>query len=254
MSADKLSEAIQTFQAGDRDQARILFQELISTDPNNDTAWYYYAALQDDPARRRAALVRVLEINPQHQRARDVLAAMDAAGPTGAATSSSARPPTATRPTAAPPPPVEPAKPKNESAGAGAAGFALPVSIPGAPDRVTFTGLWQEWLEMFLAGVNVLMRKPGVYEAEIQRGTWWRFWLLVGGVALISALFSLIGGVLRGGGLFGPLIGAIVTLILSPAITYAGVWLSNWWAKNKGSPVPQGQHATTAVFRMCLPP
>lgn len=253
MSADKLNSAIAAFQAGDKATAKTLFQEVISTDPNNDTAWYYFAALQDDPARRRAALQKVLEINPEHQRAREVLAAMDAAQ---AATSSTAagvppaRPPASSQPAAVPPPPPASAAPPKVKADApaGAAGFALPVKIPGAPERVTVNELWQDWLEMFMAGVNVLMRKPGVYEEEIAKGTWWRFWLLVGGVALISAVLSLLTGILFGRGLFYALIHAIATLVLSPVVAYIGVWASDWWAKRQGSPVPQGQHATTAVL------
>ena len=257
MAADKLNQAIAAFQAGDKATAKALFQEVISTDPNNDTAWYYFAALQDDPARRRAALNKVLEINPDHQRAREVLAAMDAAQASTAAAAAggaASRPPASTAPPAPPAPPPPPAAsqpplPKAKTdAPAGAAGFALPFNIPGAPERVTIGELWQEWLAMFMAGVNVLMRKPGVYEQEIARGTWWRFWLLVVGVALISALFGLLGRLLFGGGLFGGLIAGIVTLILSPAITYVGVWASHWWAARQGSMVPQGQHATTAVI------
>lgn len=237
MSADKLNEAIAAFQAGDRPQAKALFQEVITTDPNNDTAWYYFAALQDDPARRRAALQRVLEINPQHERARDILASMDAAP--------AAPPPADSRASGAPPAPQS----ANASSGGGAGeGFALPVSIPGAPARVTLGNLWAEWLELFMAGINILLRKPGVYEQEIARGSWWRFWLLVGGVAVISAVLHLIGSILFGRNIIAGLLGAIVTLIVSPGIAYAGVWLSDFWAKRQGSSVPQGQHAITAAL------
>lgn len=249
MAADKMNEAIAAFQAGDRPQAKMLFQEVITADPNNDTAWYYFAALQDDPARRRAALERVLEINPQHQRAREVLASMDAAQASASrATPPPAKPSTSSAP---PPPPAQPASSNPPPVAAPAnsgAGFAVPFSIPGAPARVTFGELWSEWLALFIAGVNVLLRKPGVYEEEIARGSWWRFWLMVGGVAAISAALNLLGAILFGSGLFFGLMSALVTLVLSPAIAYAGVWLSDFWAKRQGSPVPQGQHATTAVL------
>lgn len=249
MSADKLNEAIAAFQSGDRDLARSLFQEVITTDPNNDTAWYYFAALQDDPARRRAALQRVLEINPQHQRAREVLDSMGAAAaspvtpapptpPAEAAARQPATPPPVEQDYTAPPRPASPA----------GAGFAIPFSIPGAPARATFSELWQEWLELFTAGVNVLLRKPGVYEQEIARATWWRFWLLVGGLAVISAVLSFLGYLLFGGGLLAGLVSAIATLILSPGITYTGAWLSYWWAKNQGTVAPQAQHALTVAL------
>ncbi|HYO87242.1 MAG TPA: tetratricopeptide repeat protein, partial [Candidatus Limnocylindrales bacterium] len=239
MSADKLNEAIAAFQAGDRPNAKALFQEVISADPNNDTAWYYFAALQDDPARRRAALNRVLEINPGHERARDVLASMDAAQAAApAAPPASARPRAATTPPPVEPVNVTPPSPAPRAASSGA-GFAIPGNIPGAPQRATFGELWNEWLELFIASINVLMRKPGVYEQEIARGSWWRFWLLVGGVAAISALLSLIGSILFGSGILFGLISAIVTLILTPGIAYAGVWLSHFWAARQGSPVPQ---------------
>ena len=207
MSADQLNQAIAAFQAGDRATAKTLFQDVISTDPNNDTAWYYYAALQDDPARRRAALERVLEINPQHQRAREVLAAMDAA-PASAPATRAAPPPAS--PTPAPSPVVPPSPPATGGmppspapAGSASGGFALPIAIPGAPERVTLGGLWQEWLALFLAGVNVLMRKPGVYEAEIARATWWKFWLLVMGVSVVSAMVTLVTSLLGGWFLYG---------------------------------------------------
>ncbi len=248
MSADQLNEAISAFQSGDRDLARSMFQEVITTDPNNDTAWYYFAALQDDPARRRAALQRVLEINPQHQRAREVLDSMGAAP---AAQAPAAQPPSApapVRPVSAPPP-AEPgySAPPRPASPAGA-GFAIPFSIPGAPERATLSELWQEWLELFMAGVNVLMRKPGAYEQEIARATWWRFWLLVGGLAVISAVLSFLGYLLFGGGLLAGLISAIATLILSPGITYTGVWLSYWWARKQGTAAPQAQHALTVAL------
>lgn len=263
MSADQLNEAIQVFQSGDRDQARVLFQELISTDPNNDTAWYYYAALQDDLARRRAALVRVLEINPQHQRARDVLAAMDAAGaPSTPAGSTPPRSTSATRPApdpvaAVPPPPAQPKPPaappepvklKSEESAAGESGFALPVSIPGAPERVTLTSLIQDWIALFMAGVNVLMRKPGVYEAEMERASWWRFWLLVGGLAVITAVLGVLGGILGWQGLFGSFSRGLGVLIIMPVVLYVGVWASDWYAKKQGSTIPQYQHAMAAVL------
>jgi tetratricopeptide (TPR) repeat protein len=245
MSADKLNEAIAAFQTGDRPQAKALFQEVITADPNNDTAWYYFAALQDDPVRRRAALQRVLEINPQHERAREVLASMDAAQAAGGQPESPARTRSATSrsdetPHSEPAPVSRP--------GGGSEGFALPVEIPGAPARVNIGSLWSDWLALFLASVNVLLRKPGVYEQEIARGSWWRFWLLVGGVAVISALLNLIGAILFGSGILFGLLSAIITLILTPAVAYAGVWLSDFWAKRQGSPVPQGQHAITAAL------
>ena len=251
MSADQLNQAIAAFQAGDRATAKTLFQDVISTDPNNDTAWYYYAALQDDPARRRAALERVLEINPQHQRAREVLAAMDAA-PASAPATRAAPPPAS--PTPAPSPVVPPSPPATGGmppspapAGSASGGFALPIPIPGAPERVTLGDLWREWLALFVAGVNVLMRKPGVYEAEIARATWWKFWLLVMGVSVVSAIVTLVTSLLGGWFLYG-ILNAALTLFLTAAIAYAGVWLSDWWAKSRGSTVPQGQHALTAAL------
>lgn len=123
----------------------------------------------------------------------------------------------------------------------------LPIQIPGAPERVTLSGLWQEWLELFLAGVNVLMRKPGVYEQEIARGTWWRFWLLVMGVAVVSSAVTLVIS-LFGGWFLAGILSAALKLFLTAGIAYAGVWFSDWWAKRQGSLVPQGQHAMTAAL------
>ena len=264
MASDLFQQGVEAFQAGDKARARMLLQEATSIDPNNENAWYYLAAAETDNIVRRQYLERVLQINPNHTRAREVLNRLDSLTAAGAEAAPSATPPqppvTSPSPPVTPPPVVPvstPIRPLDPDAGAtpgadSTGGFLFPISIPGAPPQVSLQSLFNGGWLLFKRGVDVLQRKAGVYEAEVGRATWWRFWLLVGFGYVISAIFTTVSALLVQAQLssFGfrfNFLAVVLTLILSVPIglitLYAGVYVSHWWAKRQGGQLPLYQHA-----------
>lgn len=256
MSSDPFQEGVEAFQAGDKVRARVLLQQATDLDPNNENAWYYLAAVETESVLRRQYLNRVLQINPSHSRARDVIARMDAAEgitstPPAPSYSSAPPPPVATynAPPAAPAvprvssTPIRPLDPEGtDTPGADTtSGFILPVTIPGAPAQVSPKSLLNGGWLLFQRGLDVLQRKAGVYETEVGRATWWRFWLLVGFGYTIDAVFSAL-GLLRFN-LLGFILSLILTIPLGIVALYAGIYASHWWAKKQGGQLPLYQHA-----------
>lgn len=259
MSGDLFQQGVAAFQAGDKARARMLLLEATEIDPDNENAWYYLAAAETDNALRRQYLERVLEINPNHARARDVLQKMEGRVPAAAA--SPAEPYAASAstsvPPSTPPPAATPIRPLDPDAGVtpgsdAAGGFVLPISIPGAPTQVSLRSLLEGGWLLFQRGLDVLQRKEGVYEAEVGRATWWRFWLLVGFGYVINAGITTITTLLlqlrlSSVGLRFNLLAVLLALVLSAPVgmltLYAGVYTSHWWAKRQGGQMPLFQHA-----------
>ncbi len=248
MTTDPLNEGMAALQAGDRERARALLEEATRLQPENETAWYYRAAAEDDPAMRRTCLERVLIINPGNERAREVLERM---GPAPAAQEAPrAAGGTTSFEWATNPPPVS-----GVPGVAAVGGIALPVSIPGAPERVGIVEMLRDGFRLFMRGVAVLQRRPGVVEEELAEATWWRVWLMVGWATLMSGLLNAVGAVLAlffgtvlGRGLpFSTVIVTLIVLIVSvPAgliVDYAGAYASHWYATQQGRRVPLLQHA-----------
>jgi hypothetical protein len=74
---DLLRMGINAAKAGNKDSARIFFQQVIATDGRNERAWLWLASVAEDPIERRRFLQTVLEINPTNNNAQKLLAAMD---------------------------------------------------------------------------------------------------------------------------------------------------------------------------------
>ena len=133
MSSDLFQQGVEAFQAGDKARTKQIMLEVTAADPNNDNAWYYLAAAESNRTKRRQYLERVLQINPNHERAREVLAKLDErAGGAPAASTPAAAAPAPQAPRATPIRPLDAAAgdiPGGDPAGA----IVLPVSIPGAP-------------------------------------------------------------------------------------------------------------------------
>jgi tetratricopeptide (TPR) repeat protein len=242
---DRLQQGIAAFQAGDRERARLIFEEIVRFEPENDTAWYYLAAAQTDFTLRRQYLERVLQINPQHQRAREVLERMTASASTGTVAdpqsgASSSRSDSSRSESGAVPGAVS------------AGGFRLPVSIPGAPALVGIAEGFRDGLSLMMVGVAVLQGRSGEYDGEAARATWWRFWLLVTVGAAVSTVLNFIMSLLMqfrlsALGVQFNLIGLIIGLLLGIpttwAVMFAGTAVSHWWTARQGSRVPLYQHA-----------
>jgi hypothetical protein len=69
-----LHQAVQLAQAGQRAEARLLIWQFLQTEPNNETAWLWLASVAADQAEYQRALNEVLRINPENQRAKQLLA------------------------------------------------------------------------------------------------------------------------------------------------------------------------------------
>lgn len=67
---------IQTARAGNKANARMMFQQVLKQDPDNERAWFCMAAYAATPTDRIRYLNTVLHINPNNQRAQNELAKM----------------------------------------------------------------------------------------------------------------------------------------------------------------------------------
>ncbi len=260
MASDLFQQGVEAFQAGDKARAKELLLQVVNAAPDNENAWYYLAAAETDNGLRRQYLERVLQINPNHERARQVMAKFDAQ--TGAVSSDPVSPPPAPAApaepafvprTAQPATPIRPLDPSvSGTPGAAASGFMLPVSIPGAPAQVTLGSLFSGGWLLFQRGLDVLQRKAGVYEAEVAHATWWHFWLLVGFGYALNTVLSTISALLVQMTLssmgfrfnfLAVLLALLLTIPIGMITLYAGVYTSHWWAKRQGGQLPLYQHA-----------
>lgn len=191
---DLLQEGIAAFQAGDRAKAHDLLEQVVEIDPENEQAWYYLAASESDPALRMEYLEHVLEINPGNAKAREVLERIreraSAAEPVGVAEAVAA-PRSANGDRGARIRSLDPALDAPGAAQDEAGSFKIPFNIPGAPARTTWETLARDGVVLLRAGMDVVLRKPGVYADEVSRATWWRFWLIAGTAAVASAVLSI---------------------------------------------------------------
>jgi hypothetical protein len=80
---DLMRLGIRTAKNGNRDNARVIFQQILSTDKRNVGAWLWMAALAEDNMKRRAYLETVLRLQPNNPTAKKQLAALDSAVTTG---------------------------------------------------------------------------------------------------------------------------------------------------------------------------
>src|SRR5581483_5350017 len=64
-----LQLGIEAAREGNREEARNLFGLLTRQEPNNAQAWLWLAGVADGPEQRRAALERVVELDPTNEMA-----------------------------------------------------------------------------------------------------------------------------------------------------------------------------------------
>ena len=70
-----LKKGIAAAQSGDRDHARQLLSQATAIDPRSEDAWMWLASISEYPEELLAFLNRVLEINPENERASEWLSA-----------------------------------------------------------------------------------------------------------------------------------------------------------------------------------
>lgn len=56
-------------------------------------------------------------------------------------------------------------------------GFTLPLDIPGAPARVSLKSFGQGGFTLLRGSVRILSRRADAFHNEIERASWWRFWV-----------------------------------------------------------------------------
>src|SRR5689334_12155322 len=84
-----LQLGIDAAREGNREEARNLFGLLTRQEPDNLQAWLWLAGVADGPEERRAALERVLELDPTNEMANKGLQTMGG-GPTQRETAAAA--------------------------------------------------------------------------------------------------------------------------------------------------------------------
>jgi hypothetical protein len=74
---DLLRLGARTAKAGNKDNARVIFQKVLDADKRNERAWLWMAALADSSIERRRYLQTVLNINPNNATAQKQLKSLD---------------------------------------------------------------------------------------------------------------------------------------------------------------------------------
>lgn len=77
MASDKLKEAIKLIKAGEKQQGGRLLAEILKADPNNETAWLWRSLTVTTPQQQREYLKKVLQLNPDHEQARQALTELE---------------------------------------------------------------------------------------------------------------------------------------------------------------------------------
>jgi hypothetical protein len=106
-----LQLGIDAAREGNREEARNLFSLLTRQEPDNVQAWLWLAGVAEGPEQRRAALERVIELDPDNEMAIKGLQAMGVPLPKRGNERAPAAPPPTPAPAAPPPAPEAPAKP-----------------------------------------------------------------------------------------------------------------------------------------------
>lgn len=254
---DLLQEGIAAFQAGDRTKARELLLEVVKVDPENEQAWYYLAASESNPVTRRQYLEQVLEINPGNAKAREVLDRMIAreSGPSSSTTvAATPQTPSSERRSRirALDPEMEPAPGAAEDV---PGSFKIPIRIAGAPQRTTWETLARDGVALLRTGLDVALRKPGVYGDEVARATWWRFWLIAGTAAVGSGILSIFNALflqIRYSNSLFNIFAVLLTPFFFVAVAlltlYIGCYASYRWALNQGGSDSLVKHAYTVAL------
>ncbi len=76
-----LRQAMDLFRSGNRKEAEALFESLTEQEPHNELAWLWLAASRDTDAEKLKCIQTVLSINPNNQKAVDILRRLSLEGP-----------------------------------------------------------------------------------------------------------------------------------------------------------------------------
>ncbi len=252
MSSSLIQQGIDAYRAGDRDEAVRLLTLAVQEDPQSEDGWLYLGAALSDRQRQREAFQHVLAINPNNERAKNAIARLDAAGPSGPSVGQSASDAAAkfgqqARAT------MNDAGAKMNDALSGRKDFKIPMNIPGAPQSITVPYVIDLSKKRIQEGIQVYTKQD--FEQIVaagQNATQWDsvFIAAVGSVAVGVATFLggeigwLLGGFLGGiGGLFSPIFAGIVAIIATAAGFAGAVYASRWYLQNQKINVSLPQHS-----------
>lgn len=73
MVDEKLKEGISVFRTGDKAKAKLIFIEVLKSNPKSETAWMGLSRCVDNEDEERFCLGKVLEVNPQNQTAKKAI-------------------------------------------------------------------------------------------------------------------------------------------------------------------------------------
>ena len=76
--AELLRKGIEAAREGNKRQARELFEQVVELDEKNEKGWFWLASVVDTDDERRICLSNVLHINPNNERAKRALDALQA--------------------------------------------------------------------------------------------------------------------------------------------------------------------------------
>lgn len=76
-----LRQAMDLFRSGKRKEAEVILETLTEQEPHNELAWLWLAASRDTDAEKLKCIQTVLSINPNNQKAVDILRRLSLEGP-----------------------------------------------------------------------------------------------------------------------------------------------------------------------------
>lgn len=248
MDANELiKHGMAAIKAGDKDKARELLQQAVDQEPDNAKAWYLLAGAESSVVARRTALEKVLELKPDNTQAKEQLAKLSRQKDVVNTVVEEVEPATETT-TSEVEDSMEDFREKAEDGKKrvntmGNEGINLPVDIPGQPDTITPQGIIETFTTILKNGFAILQRKPGIYPQEVQHASWWRFWVFVGGVTLVTAIATTLSGIMVQNqlasafgalgveytppGIFNILMTFILAIPIGIAVLYAGIYASH---------------------------
>ncbi len=72
-----LQLGIRTARDGNKQSARVIFQQVLDADKRNERAWLWMASIAENDIDRRRYLETVLKVNPKNEKAKQYLADME---------------------------------------------------------------------------------------------------------------------------------------------------------------------------------
>ncbi len=73
MDDNLIQQAVGLIQVGDKNGAIKVLKAIVTIDPKNENAWLWLAACFNEPENKIGSLQKVLEINPNNQKAKQAL-------------------------------------------------------------------------------------------------------------------------------------------------------------------------------------